>query len=66
MEQKAPIEASLTRLEEIVEQLGKENVSLEESLSLFGEGMRLSQQCMEQLQEAELIVEQRGLETGKK
>lgn len=61
MEQKATIEQSLQRLEEIVEQLGGKNVSLDDSLTLFSEGMKLSQQCMKQLDEAELIIEEHSV-----
>lgn len=61
MAKKATIEQSLQRLEEIVEQLGGENVSLDDSLTLFSEGMKLSQQCMKQLDEAELIIEEHSI-----
>lgn len=61
MAKKATIEQSLQRLEEIVEQLGGENVSLDDSLTLFSEGMKLSQQCMKQLDEAELIIEEHSV-----
>lgn len=58
MKQKETIEGSLRRLEEIVEQLGGETISLDDSLALFAEGMKLSQKCLQQLEDAELIVEQ--------
>lgn len=61
MAKKATIEQSLQRLEEIVEQLGGEGVSLDDSLTLFSEGMKLSQQCMKQLDEAELIIEEHSV-----
>lgn len=61
MEQKATIEQSLQRLEEIVERLGGDTVSLDDSLTLFSEGMKLSQQCLKQLDEAELIIEERSV-----
>lgn len=61
MEQKETIEQSLRRLEEIVERLGEDTVSLDDSLALFSEGMRLSQKCMKQLDEAELIVEEHSV-----
>ncbi len=41
MEQKETIEQSLRRLEEIVERLGEETVTLDDSLALFAEGMKL-------------------------
>ena len=42
-------------------QLGGENVSLDDSLALFAEGMKLSQQCMEQLDQAELVIEEHSV-----
>ena len=51
MKQKETIEGSLRRLEEIVEQLGGEAISLDDSLALFSEGMKLSQKCLQQLEE---------------
>ena len=61
MEEKQTIEQSLRRLEEIVELLGEDTVSLDDSLTPFAEGMKLSQQCMKQLDEAELIVEEHSV-----
>ena len=61
MEQKETIEQSLRRLEEIVERLGEETVTLDDSLALFAEGMKLSQKCLQQLEDAELIVEQHSV-----
>lgn len=64
MEQKETIEQSLRRLEEIVEQLGGEAISLDDSLALFSEGMKLSQKCLQQLEDAELIVEQHSVSSS--
>ena len=64
MKQKETIEGSLRRLEEIVEQLGGEAISLDDSLVLFSEGMKLSQKCLQQLEEAELIVEQHSVSSS--
>ena len=61
MDEKVTIEQSLRRLEEIVGRLGEDTVSLEDSLALFSEGMTLSQQCMKQLEEAELIIEEHSV-----
>ena len=47
-------EASLHRLEEIVQRLEQGDVPLEESLGIYEEGVRLSRQCLEQLRDAEL------------
>lgn len=61
MERKETIEQSLRRLEEIVERLGEDTVSLDDSLALFAEGMKLSQRCMKKLDEAELVVEEHSV-----
>ena len=64
MKQKETIEGSLRRLEEIVEQLGGETISLDDSLALFAEGMKLSQKCLQQLEDAELIAEQHSVSSS--
>ena len=46
-------EQALTRLEEIVERMEGGDLSLDESLSLFQEGVGLSQVCSRQLNTAE-------------
>ena len=50
-------EEAMERLEEIVGQLEKGETSLEDALSLFEEGVRLSRFCREKLDEAEKKVE---------
>ena len=50
-------EECLQRLEEIVEQLEKGDIPLEQSLALFEEGMKLSQSCRSELEAAEGKVE---------
>ena len=50
-------EASLEELERIVKELEKGDLPLEQSLSLFENGMRLSADCKRQLEEAETRVE---------
>ena len=50
-------EESLQRLEKIVGDLEKGDVSLEKSLTLFEEGMQLSGQCRKELEQAEGRVE---------
>jgi exodeoxyribonuclease VII small subunit len=50
-------EESLHRLEKIVADLEKGDVSLEKSLTLFEEGMQLSGQCRKELEQAEGKVE---------
>lgn len=51
-------EGSLQKLEKIVRQLEDEEVSLENSLKLFGEGKQLVQQCEKELQVVENRVKQ--------
>jgi exodeoxyribonuclease VII small subunit len=50
-------EAALSRLEELVGSLEKGDLSLEESLKIFEEGVRLSKNCTKILDEAEKKVE---------
>jgi exodeoxyribonuclease VII small subunit len=49
-------EQLLTKLENIVGKLDAGGLTLEESLSLFEEGMRLSKQCNQLLDSAELKI----------
>lgn len=57
-ENKNSFEASLKRLEKIVETLEQGDVSLDESLKMFEEGIQLSKECLETLNKAELKVQQ--------
>lgn len=50
-------EDCLQQLEKIVEQLEKGDLSLEQSLKLFEEGVRLSNSCRQELEAAEGKVE---------
>lgn len=50
-------EEALTRLEEIVDQLEDESISLEKSIELYEEGIELSKICTETLEEAELRIQ---------
>ncbi|HYA88129.1 MAG TPA: exodeoxyribonuclease VII small subunit [Nitrospirota bacterium] len=50
-------EAALQRLEEIVEQLEKGDLQLEQSLKLFEEGIKLSRLCTKRLEDAERRVD---------
>ena len=49
-------EDSLAKLEGIVDALEDDDVSLEESVKKFEEGIKLVKDCQKQLQEAELKV----------
>ena len=50
-------EESLKQLDEIVQELEVGELSLERSLDLFGRGVKLSQACRKQLEDAETKVE---------
>lgn len=56
-------EESLKKLESIVEQLEKGDLSLEDSIKLFEEGTELSAQCKKELETAEgkvqMLIKQR-------
>ena len=49
-------EKSLSKLESCLEELESENVSLEESVKKFEEGISLVKSCQKQLKDAELKV----------
>ena len=49
-------EASLKELETIVSKLEDENISLEDSVQSFEEGVNLVKECQKQLQKAELKI----------
>ncbi len=57
-ETKNSFEHSLSRLEKIVSSLEQGDVSLEESLKIYEEGIQLSKECMETLSKAELRIKQ--------
>lgn len=50
-------ETSLLELEKIVRELEQGDLSLEESLKLFENGVKLSRQCQERLDQAERRIE---------
>lgn len=57
-------EQSLKQLENIVAQMERGDISLEESIKLFEEGTKLADQCKQQLAEAEgkieILIKQRN------
>ncbi len=65
MEKDVKFEKAMARLEEIVQSLEKGELSLDDSLKIFEEGIRLSQVCMAKLDEAEKRVEILVKEKGK-
>ncbi len=50
-------EEALSRLEAIVQELEDESISLEKSIELYEEGIKLSKLCTQTLEEAELRIE---------
>lgn len=50
-------ETQLTALEKVVRDLERGDLPLEESLKLFEEGVRLSRECQERLNQAERRIE---------
>ena len=56
-EQPKSFEASLEALEQIVHELERGDLPLEKSLELFEDGIRLSRQCQERLNQAERRIE---------
>ena len=60
-------EEKLTSLEAVVERLERGDLSLDESVKLFEEGVRLSNACKQELEQAEgriqLLVESPGAQT---
>jgi exodeoxyribonuclease VII small subunit len=60
----AGFEEHLTQLETVVERLERGDLTLEESVRLFEEGMKLSQSCKVELEQAEgkiqVLVEGKG------
>jgi exodeoxyribonuclease VII small subunit len=56
-EQPKSFEASLEALEQIVRQLESGDLPLEKSLELFEDGIRLSRQCQDRLNQAERRIE---------
>lgn len=56
-QKKPDFEKSLARLEEVVRRLESPQLSLDEAMKLFEEGVELSHECQKQLEEAEGRVE---------
>lgn len=58
-------EEALRRLETVVEKLNDQDISLEESVTLYEEGIKLSKICSETLESAALKIEQIDKDNGK-
>lgn len=57
MNSKNSFETSLSSLEKVVRKLEEGDLTLEESLKLFEDGVRLSRECQERLSQAERRIE---------
>lgn len=62
---KSNFEHDLSRLEEISQILEEDGVELEEAITLFEEGVKLSKSCLKTLQQAELKITELKSELGK-
>lgn len=58
MEQKMPFKQSMTRLEEIIQALEKNEIELEDAIALFEEGLQLVNSCDAQLKNFENRVQE--------
>ncbi|MDE6195880.1 MAG: exodeoxyribonuclease VII small subunit [Erysipelotrichaceae bacterium] len=58
MEKKIPFKQAMSKLEEIVATLEKNEIELEEAISLFEEGLQLVNQCDQQLKGFENKVQE--------
>ena len=57
-EERPSFEEALTKLEAIVEKLDDDDITLEESVQLYEEGLKLSKICSKTLESAELKIEE--------
>ena len=58
MEQKLPCKQSMSRLEEIIAALEKNEIELEDAIALFEEGLQLVNSCDSQLKNFENRVQE--------
>jgi len=58
-------EEALKRLEAVVDKLNNEDITLEDSVTLYEEGIQLSKICTETLESAALKIEQIDQDNGK-
>jgi len=56
--ERPPFEEALEKLEEIVEELNNDEITLEKSVQLYEQGLELSKICSETLDQAMLKIEQ--------
>jgi exodeoxyribonuclease VII small subunit len=62
---KSNFEQDLSRLEVISRKLEEDNLELEEAITIFEEGVKLSKSCLKTLREAELKITELKGELGK-
>lgn len=62
---KSNFEMDLSRLDEISRILEEDDVELEEAISLFEEGVKLSKSCLKTLKDAELKITELKKELSK-
>lgn len=55
-------EVAMDRLKEVVDQLEDDDLTLEEALEAYEEGMALAAHCQEQLEDAEVRIEEVSLD----
>lgn len=66
-EKKQPgFEEALKKLESIVEELNHQEITLEKSVQLYEEGLKLSKICTQTLESAALKIEQIDQKSGSK
>ena len=59
-----PFEASMDKLEKLVEKMEEGDLTLEESLKIFEEGVKLTRECQQALADAEQRVKLLIKESG--
>ena len=62
-EQKTTFEEKMARLEQLTRQLSAQNASLQDSLRLYADGMKLARELEGELAEGERLLEQISPET---
>lgn len=61
---KLTFEQALEKLEEVVKKLENKEISLDDAVKLYNEGLELSKVCYEQLKESEKLVVKKMTELG--
>lgn len=61
---KLTFEQALVKLEEVVKKLENKDISLDEAVKLYNEGLELSKLCYKQLNESEKLIVKKMTELG--